>query len=114
MIDCLFCKIRDREIPGDIIFENDRILAFNDINPQAPVHALIIPKEHIPTTNDINADNSDLIGEMLLVARTIAAENGIAESGYRIVINCNDEGGQEVYHLHMHLIGGRQMNWPPG
>ncbi len=114
MSDCLFCKIRDREIPGDIIFENDNVLAFNDINPQAPVHVLIIPKQHIPTTNDINTENSGLIGEMLRVASSIAAENGIAEGGYRTVINCNEKGGQEVYHLHMHLIGGRQMRWPPG
>lgn len=114
MSDCLFCKIRDREIPGDIIFENENVLAFNDINPQAPLHVLIIPKEHIATINDIDASNIHLIGEMYLAAKALAAKNGIDQNGYRTVINCNEFGGQEVYHLHLHLIGGRQMSWPPG
>lgn len=114
MSDCLFCKIRDREIPGDIIFENENVLAFNDINPQAPLHVLIIPKEHIATTNDIDASNIHLIGEMYLAAKALAAKNGVDKNGYRAVINCNKFGGQEVYHLHLHLIGGRQMHWPPG
>lgn len=114
MSDCLFCKIRDREIPSDIIFENENVLAFNDINPQAPLHVLIIPKEHIATTNDIDTSNIHLIGEMYLAAQALAAKNGIDQNGYRTVINCNKFGGQEVYHLHLHLIGGRQMSWPPG
>ncbi|NQU27015.1 MAG: histidine triad nucleotide-binding protein [Candidatus Marinimicrobia bacterium] len=114
MSDCLFCKILDREIPADIVFENEYVLAFNDINPQAPVHILIIPKEHIATSNDIDAGNMDLVGEMLVAAKEIAAKKGIGINGYRTVINCNEDGGQAVYHIHMHLLGGRQMSWPPG
>ncbi len=114
MSDCLFCKIRDREIPAEIVFENEYVLAFNDINPQAPVHVLIIPKEHIPTANDISAANMDVIGEMHIAAAAIARKRGIAEDGYRTLINCNEDGGQVVFHLHMHLVGGRQLNWPPG
>ncbi len=114
MSDCLFCKIRDREIPAEIVFENEFVLAFNDINPQAPIHILIIPKEHIPTSNDISASNMDMLGEMHLAAKEIAMKKGIATDGYRTIINCNSDGGQVVFHLHMHLLGGRQLNWPPG
>ncbi|MFH1851584.1 MAG: histidine triad nucleotide-binding protein [Candidatus Neomarinimicrobiota bacterium] len=114
MSNCLFCKIRDHEIPAEIIYENEYVMAFNDINPQAPVHILIIPKEHLPTVNDITAANMDLLGEMYLAAQALAAKKGIAESGYRTVINCNDDAGQVVFHLHMHLIGGRGLGWPPG
>lgn len=114
MSDTIFSKIIRREIPADIVFENDRILAFRDINPQAPVHILIIPKKPIATLNDIQAEDAALIGELFLVAVQIAVEQGIAETGYRTVINCRDHGGQEVYHLHLHLLGGRQMTWPPG
>jgi histidine triad (HIT) family protein len=114
MSDTIFSKIIRREIPADIVFENDRVLAFRDINPQAPVHILIIPKKPIPTLNDIQAEDAPLIGELFVVAAQLAAEEGIAEAGYRTVFNCRDHGGQEVYHLHLHLLGGRQMSWPPG
>jgi len=114
MSETIFAKIINREIPADIVFENDRVLAFRDINPQAPVHVLVIPKKAIPTINDIRPDDQALVGELFTVAAQIAAEEGIAESGYRTVFNCNDDGGQEVYHLHLHLLGGRAMQWPPG
>lgn len=114
MSDTIFSKIIRREIPADIVFENDRVLAFRDINPQAPVHILIIPKKPIPTLNDIQAEDAPLLGELFVVAAQLAAEEGIAEAGYRTVFNCRDHGGQEVYHLHLHLLGGRQMTWPPG
>lgn len=114
MSDTIFSKIIRREIPADIVFENDRVLAFRDINPQAPVHILIIPKKPIPTLNDIQAEDAPLLGELFVVAAQLAAEEGIAEAGYRTVFNCRDHGGQEVYHLHLHLLGGRQMSWPPG
>ncbi|MDH3642490.1 MAG: histidine triad nucleotide-binding protein [Gammaproteobacteria bacterium] len=107
--DCLFCKILNKEIPGDIVFENDELLAFNDISPQAPTHVLIIPKIHIATVNDLTEAESGLIGRMILCAKTLAAENGFAESGYRLVLNCNAEGGQTVFHIHLHLMGGRQL-----
>lgn len=112
--ETIFRKIINREIPADIVFENERILAFRDINPQAPVHVLIIPKNPIPTVNDIAPEDANLVGELFIVARQIAAEEGIDESGYRTVFNCNRDGGQEVYHLHLHLLGGRAMQWPPG
>ena len=114
MSETIFSKIIRREIQADIVFENDRVLAFRDINPQAPVHILIIPKKPIPTVNDIQAEDAPLIGELFVVAAQLAAEEGIAEAGYRTVFNCRDHGGQEVYHLHLHLLGGRQMTWPPG
>ena len=114
MSDCLFCKIADGEIAGDIVHENDSVLAFNDINPQAPHHVLIIPRKHISTTNDISVDDREVLGEMHLAAKQIAAERGIAESGYRTVFNCNGHGQQTVFHIHLHLIGERQMTWPPG
>jgi len=114
MEDCLFCKIIKKEIPSDIVFENKNILAFKDIDPQAPVHILIIPKEHITTTNDLEKSHKELIGEMLLTAKELAIEFGIAKDGYRTVFNCNKSGGQAVYHIHLHLLGGRQMKWPPG
>ncbi len=114
MSETIFSKIINREIPADVVFENDRILAFRDINPQAPVHVLIIPKKAIPTINDISPEDTPLIGELFVVARQLAAQEGIDESGYRTVFNCNRDGGQEVYHLHLHLLGGRAMQWPPG
>lgn len=112
--ETIFSKIIRREIPATIVFENERILAFRDINPQAPVHVLIIPKKFIPTVNDITPEDAPLIGELFVVAGEIARAEGIAETGYRTVFNCRDHGGQEVYHLHLHLLGGRQMRWPPG
>ena len=114
MSDTLFTQIVNREIPADIVYETDEVLAFRDINPQAPVHILIIPKEPIPTINDLQGNHADLVGQLFLAASKIASEEGIAEQGYRVVMNCNDAGGQMVYHIHLHLLGGRQMRWPPG
>ena len=111
----IFSKIINKEIPADIVFESDNILAFKDINPQAPVHILIIPKTEIPKVTDLNGkEHASLLGEMIDAANKLAKENGIDESGFRLVLNCGDNGGQEVYHLHLHLLGGRQMKWPPG
>lgn len=112
MADCLFCRMVAGDIKPDVVFENDHILAFRDIHPQAPVHILVIPKLHIATLNDL--DDAQLGGEILQVATTLAKQQGIAEEGYRTVFNCNDNGGQAVHHLHLHLLGGRQMAWPPG
>lgn len=109
MPDTIFSKIIDREIPADIVYEDDLLLAFRDINPQAPVHVLIIPKVEIATVNDIEPGQAELIGKMVLVAQKIAADEGIAEDGYRLVINCNQHGCQVVFHLHMHLLGGKQL-----
>jgi len=114
MEDCLFCKIIKKKIPCDLVFEDENILAFKDIDPQAPVHILIIPKEHITTTNDLEKSHKELIGEIHLVAKNLAKEFGISEDGYRTIFNCNKSGGQAVYHIHLHLLGGRQMKWPPG
>lgn len=112
MADCLFCKMVEGIIKPDVVFEDDVVLAFRDINPQAPVHILVIPKRHVATMNDI--DDLGLAGHLLLAAKAIAKQEGLAEDGYRVNINCNKKGGQEVYHLHLHLLGGRQMAWPPG
>ena len=107
--DCLFCKIVNRELPAEIVFEDDDLVAFNDISPQAPTHILIIPKVHIATVNDLTENEIDLPGRLVLRARALAGEKGIADSGYRLIMNCNSEGGQTVYHIHMHLLGGRQL-----
>jgi histidine triad (HIT) family protein len=107
--DCLFCKIVNRELPADIVYEDELLLAFNDISPQAPTHTLIIPKKHIATVNDLTEAEINLPGVMVLRARALADEKGIAESGYRLILNCNSEGGQTVYHIHLHLLGGRQL-----
>lgn len=112
-MDCIFCKIVNGEIPSNKVYEDEKILAFKDLEPQAPVHILIIPKEHIASANDLNEKNSDVIGRIFLVAKKIAKENNL-ESGYRIVNNCGTDGGQSVNHLHFHLLGGRSMKWPPG
>ena len=114
MTDCLFCKIIDGEIPGDIVYENDNVLAFKDINPIAPVHILVIPKEHIATLNDLEEKHTQTMGELFLAAKKIASEKGFSESGYRTVFNCNKDAQQTVFHIHLHLIAGRQMSWPPG
>jgi len=114
MADDLFLKIINREIPADIVYETGDIIAFRDINPQAPYHVLIIPKEHIATINDVEQDHAELVGRMFLVAAELAEQEGFAEDGYRVVMNCNKAGGQAVYHIHLHLLGGRQMGWPPG
>jgi histidine triad (HIT) family protein len=114
MSDDLFLKIINRQIPADIVYETEDILAFRDIDPQAPIHILIIPKEHIRTANDIREDHADLVGRLVLVASELAEREGVAEEGYRLVMNCNRAGGQAVNHIHLHLLGGRQMEWPPG
>jgi histidine triad (HIT) family protein len=114
MADCLFCKIAAGEIPAEKVKEADDWIAFRDISPQAPTHILIIPREHIATLNDIAPGNDALLGKLFLAAKQIAAEEGIAESGYRAVVNCNADAGQAVFHIHMHLLGGREMGWPPG
>lgn len=112
--DCIFCKIIARQIPSAIVFENDEILAFEDIKKQAPVHLLIIPKRHISKTPDLRNSDSLLIGNLLLAARDLARAKGLNESGYRIVLNSGIDAGQEVPHLHIHLLGGRKFSWPPG
>ncbi|MBC8312301.1 MAG: histidine triad nucleotide-binding protein [Candidatus Marinimicrobia bacterium] len=112
--DCLFCKIISGDIPGDIVEQTDTVLAFRDINPQANTHILIIPKLHIESTRDLNNENINCLSEMAALANKIADSERIAESGYRWIINTGDDGGQTVHHLHLHLLGGRQMNWPPG
>ena len=114
MSDCLFCKILEGEIPADIVFENDDVLAFRDVNPQAPTHILIIPRQHIPTTNDLSETHELIMGRLFSVAKIIAAREGISDEGYRMVVNCNEKAGQTVFHIHMHLLAGRSMNWPPG
>jgi len=114
MTDCLFCKIRDGEITGDIVFETDDILAFRDVNPQAPTHVLIIPKKHISTVNDLDETDEATMGELFRTAKLIAAQEGVSDDGYRLVVNCNEKAGQTVFHIHMHLLAGRAMTWPPG
>lgn len=114
MSDCIFCKIVKKQIAASIVYEDDQILAFHDTNPQAPTHILIIPREHIATTNNLTTAHHELIGKMVLIAQQIARQKGISEQGYRLVINCNRAGGQAVYHIHLHLLGGRRMGWPPG
>ncbi|WP_020615641.1 histidine triad nucleotide-binding protein [Paenibacillus daejeonensis] len=109
MSDCIFCKIIEGSIPSKKVMENEHVLAFHDIEPAAPVHVLIIPKKHIPTMNDVTAEDGETIAAVFAAAREIAAELGIAESGYRLINNCNKEGGQVVYHLHVHLLGGQAM-----
>lgn len=114
MSSCIFCKIIAKEITGRIVYEDEQWLAFDDINPQAPVHVLIVPKEHIPTLNDLKESHMGLIGNMGVVINKIAEIKNVKEPGFRVVVNCNPAGGQLVYHLHVHLLGGRQMAWPPG
>jgi histidine triad (HIT) family protein len=114
MSDCLFCRIIKKELPASIVFEDDTILAFNDINPQAPTHVLVLPKRHIATLNDLGAADDSLVGEIVRRAAAIAAERGLAAGGYRTVFNTNRDAGQTVFHIHLHLVGGRHMGWPPG
>jgi histidine triad (HIT) family protein len=114
MSNCLFCKIRDGEIPADVVYENENVLAFRDVNPQAPTHVLIVPKKHIATVNDLDEADAQVIGEMYLAAKLLATREGIDEDGYRLVVNCNSQAGQTVFHIHLHLLGGRAMTWPPG
>lgn len=113
-MDCLFCKIIAGEIPSSKVYEDDLVYAFNDISPAAPVHVLLIPKNHISSANELNEDNAEIVSHIFLVAGKIAKQLGIAENGYRIVNNCGKDGGQTVGHLHFHLLGGRNLGWPPG
>jgi len=112
--DCLFCKIIADEIPADIIYESADAIAFRDINPQAPTHVLIVPRNHIATINDLENSDTDAVGQLFLAARNIAKQEGFAEDGYRVTMNCNAAAGQTVFHLHLHLLGGRDFSWPPG
>jgi histidine triad (HIT) family protein len=112
--DCIFCKIASNEMESDVVHEGDRVVAFRDANPQAPTHVLVIPREHIPSVNDLEEDHASLVGELYLTARDVAAEEGIDESGYRLVMNTGRGAGQSVFHIHLHLLGGRSMGWPPG
>lgn len=113
-MDCLFCKAVSGDLPVKIVYQDDLVIAFDDINPQAPHHKLIVPKQHIATINDIPETENALIGHMIQVAKTLAKNADIADSGYRLVMNCNLDGGQTVFHIHIHLLGGRRMAWPPG
>ena len=114
IMDCIFCKIIKKELPADIVYQDETIIAFNDRHPCAPIHKLIVPKKHIATLNYLTEDDTLLAGNMLQVARHLAKKAQITQSGYRAVFNCNKDGGQEVFHLHLHLLGGRVLLWPPG
>ncbi|MEZ5291824.1 MAG: histidine triad nucleotide-binding protein [Vicinamibacterales bacterium] len=113
-MSCLFCRIVAGEIPARKVFEDDTLVAFEDINPQAPMHVLVVPKAHVATVNDLGAEHEALVGAMVRRAAAIAAERGVAGRGYRTVFNCNAEAGQTVFHLHLHVLGGRPLAWPPG
>ena len=114
MAECLFCKIAAGTVPAKIVHQDDAVIAFRDLRPQAPVHVLVIPRRHIATVNDLEGPDADLVGRLFLVARQIAKAEAIAESGYRLVMNTNAQAGQSVLHIHLHLMGGRYMGWPPG
>jgi histidine triad (HIT) family protein len=114
MADCLFCRIVRKEIPASVVYEDDELVAFNDINPQAPLHALVIPKRHIATLNDVEGADEALVGKMVRRAAAIAREKGYADSGFRTVFNTNAQAGQTVFHIHLHLLAGRGLTWPPG
>ncbi|MGH7163783.1 MAG: histidine triad nucleotide-binding protein [Planctomycetota bacterium] len=113
-MDCLFCRIRDKKIPAKIVHDDDDCLAFEDINPQAPIHLLVVPKKHIPTVLDLSEEDDRLIGHVHRIAAELARRHGIAQPGFRLVVNCNAGAGQSVFHVHLHLLGGRPMKWPPG
>ena len=113
-MDCLFCKIVSGEIRGSIVYEDERLVAFNDINPHAPMHVLIVPRKHIATLNDLGEDDLDLVGAMVRRAAALAKDRGFSERGYRTLFNCNREAGQTVWHIHLHVLAGRPMTWPPG
>lgn len=114
MADSLFTKIINRQIPADIVYEDDDVLAFNDISPKAPIHILIVPKKQVETINDFQDEDAELIGKIVLAAKRIAKDKGLSEKGYRLVMNTNADAGQTVFHVHCHLLGGRILNWPPG
>lgn len=112
--NCIFCKIIAKEIPAQIIYENEHVLAFEDLNPQAPCHVLVIPKKHITTANDFEAQDTERLGHLMLAGQEVAALKGHTETGYRFVMNTGSDGGQSVYHIHLHVLGGRALSWPPG
>ncbi len=112
--DCLFCRIVNRQTPGSIVYEDDRVLAFNDINPQAPTHVLVVPKRHIASVNDLTSEDDGIVGEIVRRAAAIARDRGHSAGGYRLVLNTNRDAGQSVFHIHLHLLGGRRFHWPPG
>ncbi len=114
MADCIFCKIAAKEVPATVVHEDDTAVAFRDINPQAPTHIVIVPRKHIASVNELVEKDDNSVGYLLRVAARLAGEEQIAEPGYRLVVNCGREAGQSVDHLHLHLIGGRRMQWPPG
>ncbi len=114
MGECIFCRIAAKEVSSQIVYEDEDVVAFRDINPQAPVHLLIIPRQHIPTLNDATPEHQTVLGKMLLVAQQLAREHQVADSGYRLVLNTNRGAGQSVFHIHLHLLGGRTFHWPPG
>jgi histidine triad (HIT) family protein len=113
-MSCLFCKIIAGEIPAAKVYEDDRLIAFNDLNPQAPVHVLVVPKRHVATLNDLSSTDDDLVGAMVRTAATIARDRGVDGPGFRTVFNCNAQAGQTVFHIHLHVLGGRALSWPPG
>jgi len=113
-MNCIFCRIASKEVPAKIVYEDDKVLAFHDINPQAPFHILVIPKKHYATLLDLSEEDKELIGHIYLVINKIAKELGFAERGFRVVINCKEEAGQTVFHIHFHVLAGRPMDWPPG
>jgi len=112
--ECLFCKILAGDIPADVVYESETALAFRDINPQAPTHVVIIPRQHIATINDIETDDQVVVGGLFMAEQTIAKQQGFADDGYRVVMNCNENAGQTVFHIHLHLLAERQLTWPPG
>ena len=114
MMDCIFCRIVTGEVPADIVYQDNSVTAFRDISPQAPVHILIVPNQHLVSIGDIRPEHNDLLGRMFAIANQLADQEGIAETGYRLVTNRGEQSGQSVYHLHLHLLGGRWMRWPPG
>jgi len=113
-MDCLFCKIVEKKIPSKTVYEDENVLAFEDLNPQAPVHILVVPKKHISTSLDIGDEDNELIGQLFQAANKIAKKRDVAERGFRLVMNCNREAGQSVFHIHLHMLAGRAMHWPPG
>lgn len=113
-MDCVFCRIVKREIPSKILYEDDLVLAFEDIDPQSPIHILVIPKKHYSTILHMNENDKELIGHIFMVIKKIAKQKGFDEKGFRVVMNCNSHGGQTVFHIHFHILAGRQMHWPPG
>jgi histidine triad (HIT) family protein len=114
MSECLFCRIAAGEIPAKIVFNDEKVVAFEDIKPQAPIHIIIIPRKHIPTVLDLDEEDRELVGHMHLVANQIAAEKSLTQDGFRLVTNCKKSAGQEIFHLHIHMLGGRAFGWPPG